>query len=48
MISSQREDLFTIQLGSLEPIVIPLMVKIMMIDTSLISNGDEEGWTIVT
>jgi len=47
MISSQGEDLFTIQFGSLEPVVVPLMAHILTVETSLASD-DEEGWTIVT
>jgi len=48
VISSQKEGLFTIQLGSLEPVLIPLMVQISMVETNLIRNDDKEGWTAIT
>ena len=41
VIFSQREDLFTIQFESLKPIVISLMVKMSMVETSVASNDDE-------
>ena len=47
MSSSQREDVFTIQFGSLEPIVVPVAAQILIVEMSLASN-DEEGCTIVT
>ena len=46
-ISSQREDLFTIQFESLEPVVVPLAAQISTMEISLASN-DEEGSTIDT
>jgi len=47
MSSSQREDLFTIQFGSLEPVVILVAAQISTVETSFASN-DKEGWTIDT
>jgi len=47
VISSQREDLFTIQFGSLELVIVPLVAQISTMGMNLTSD-DEEGWTIVT
>jgi len=47
VISSEGGGSFTIQLGNLEPIFIPLVAQIAMVEMSLASN-DEEGCTIVT
>jgi len=47
MISPQREDLSTIQFGSLKPIVVPLAAQTSTVETSL-ALDDKEGWTIVT
>jgi len=47
MIFSLREDLFTIQFGSLEAVVIPLLAQISTVETGLASN-EGEGWTVVT
>jgi len=46
-ISSKGEGLFTIQFGSLEPIIIPLVTQISTVETSLVSD-DGEGWKVVT
>jgi len=45
VISSQREDLFSIQFGSLEPVV-ALAALISTVEMILASDGTE-GWTIV-
>jgi len=45
--SSQREDVFTIQFGSLEPVVVPVAAQRLTLETSLASD-DGEGWTVVT
>ena len=48
LIASQREELFTIQFGSLEHIVVPLMVQGSVVETNLTLVEDKEGWTLVT
>jgi len=47
MISFEKEGAFTIQFGSLEPVVVPLAAQILTVETSLASD-DGEGWTVVT
>jgi len=47
VIPSRREGAFTIQFGSLEPIVIPLVTQISMVEMSLASD-DGKGWIVVT
>ena len=47
VISSKGKGSFTIQFGSLEPIVVPLVAQISTMEMSL-TQDDGEGWTIVT
>jgi len=42
IIAPQREELFTIQFGSLEPIVVPLIVQGSMVETNLSPIQDEK------
>ena len=48
---SLREELVTIQYGSLKPMVIPLIVPITFVEAKLVpdvSKEDDEGLTLVT
>jgi len=45
--SSKGEGAFTIQFGSLEPVVVSLAAQILTAETSLASN-DGERWMVVT
>ena len=45
------EELVTIQFGSLEPVVFPVMVPITLVEAKPvpdIPNEDDEGWSLVT
>jgi len=45
------EELVTIQFGSLEPVVLPVMVPATLMKAELVRdifNEDDEGWTLVT
>ena len=43
MSSSQREDVFTIQFGSLKPVVVPVVAQRLIVETSLASNDEKDG-----
>jgi len=42
------QGLFTIQFGSLEPVILPLMVRGPVMETNSNPAEDEEGWMLVT
>jgi len=49
---SLKEELVTIQFGSLEQVVLPLIVPTTLVEAKKlmrnIPNEDDEGWTLVT